>query len=486
MLKSFKPSFPAAFTLIATSLLSFAWGADSGTDPDKQQISTSPVSPLPSPTAETEEVKKAREQEAKEKAYNEAKKLRDESGPPDVELKLSFSQLNGAYYIEEGRNYILPFSLVTSTPNVNLQFATGKDIFVELKKPSEVFEEPRDNAVKSVVEAKASLHSANGGEVSFFGLHAGTAKFILTVPYITGDGKDPTKNGTRTRVITVKVEKKSKVKNLAFVRSSLDIMDDTTASQLFGFKASRQFFALRLTLRNELDRHAPLDKSGNPVSGETILVYSESLSIPVKLQQKYDNIRKVKDEQKVRDYKNWTAVTEPDISRLASYDELPPEYMANAIRNGYYYSYRPYASQMVATTTERRNSTTGREKIFKILNVFASSGSFLSAVDILKGSKTDTFFNHFGNSFVPSLRKVFPDTSEIHRQNISAFSMRDYEEIPFGSQITKVVFIPKAAITGVLEERQVRISEIDTNDLFLKVAILDKERIYSGAASTGR
>ena len=82
--------------------------------------------------------------------------------------------------------------------------------------------------------------------------------------------------------------------------------------------------------------------------------------------------------------------------------------------------------------------------------------------------------NQYSNSLIPNLGKSFQDGTELQQLNIATRGMKEIEEIPFGSQISRDVFMPKMPISGVLDERLVRISEVDTKDLYVRVSIVDK------------
>ena len=75
---------------------------------------------------------------------------------------------------------------------------------------------------------------------------------------------------------------------------------------------------------------------------------------------------------------------------------------------------------------------------------------------------------------IPGLEKLFPNLKELHRQNIVSQAMKPIEEIPFGSDITRVIFVPKKSIEGLIIGHKSRISQICPFYFKVKVAIVTK------------
>lgn len=52
--------------------------------------------------------------------------------------------------------------------------------------------------------------------------------------------------------------------------------------------------------------------------------------------------------------------------------------------------------------------------------------------------------------------------------------MKEIEEIPFGSDITRVIFIPKKPMRGIIKGHETRISEVCPHYFKIEVAIIRK------------
>ena len=84
------------------------------------------------------------------------------------------------------------------------------------------------------------------------------------------------------------------------------------------------------------------------------------------------------------------------------------------------------------------------------------------------------------NLLIPSFEKLFPSLSELQHQNINSMVMHSFEEIPFGSDITKVLFFPRRRIFGVLTDQprakytELRISAVSISDACAEVGIIKK------------
>lgn len=145
-------------------------------------------------------------------------------------------------------------------------------------------------------------------------------------------------------------------------------------------------------------------------------------------------------------------------------------------------TYRPYTFEMMVNTVDRRDGRSRRSKVFKVLDSLGTGASFVTAVAV-PGSSSDLplGLEKYRNLLIPGIEKLWPSPKEQQRQNIVSQAMKEIEEIPFGSDITRVIFIPKKVLHGVLRGHDVRISEICPYFFRIQVAIVSK----SGTAQTG-
>ena len=140
-----------------------------------------------------------------------------------------------------------------------------------------------------------------------------------------------------------------------------------------------------------------------------------------------------------------------------------------------YLSYRPYTNDVMINTVDPRDSRTVRSRLLRGAELLGLLGSFVNAVAVAPGrTKLPTYLDKYGNMLVPGLAKIFPSLKETERQNIVSMSMRQIEEIPYGSDLERKLFFPKGPIQGLIKDHAVRISEIDPFHFSMQVAVLNK------------
>src|SRR5690606_15367792 len=125
----------------------------------------------------------------------------------------------------------------------------------------------------------------------------------------------------------------------------------------------------------------------------------------------------------------------------------------------FFVPYRPMTFEMIFNTYERRDERNLRNRILLVANGTSSVVTFVSSVAV-PGANSDLplGLDKFQNLLIPSFEKLFPSTREVQRQNIVSMVMRPLEEVPFGSDITRIVYIPRKPIKGLIPGHLVRIS----------------------------
>jgi hypothetical protein len=138
-------------------------------------------------------------------------------------------------------------------------------------------------------------------------------------------------------------------------------------------------------------------------------------------------------------------------------------------------TYRPFTFEMMVNTVDRRDGRSIRSRVFKALDLIGTGTSFITAVAV-PGPSSDLplGLEKYGNLLLPGLDKLYPNYKEQQRQNIVSQAMKEIEEIPFGSDITRVIFIPKRNIRGLVRGHDVRISEVCPFFFRIQVAIVSK------------
>ncbi len=139
--------------------------------------------------------------------------------------------------------------------------------------------------------------------------------------------------------------------------------------------------------------------------------------------------------------------------------------------------YRPLTFEMMVNTVDRRDNRSTRSIVFKILEGIGMSTSFVTSIAVpSKGSDLPLGLEKYRNLFLPGIDKLFPSLKEQQRQNIVSQAMKEIEEIPFGSDVTRVIFIPKKSIRGLIRGHESRISEVCPFYFSIEVAIIQKGR----------
>jgi hypothetical protein len=270
----------------------------------------------------------------------------------------------------------------------------------------------------------------------------------------------------------------------------LNVMDQTTAKDLYGRVAADEYYILMVRLFNDLR-----DDETKKYTGASIIVYSGSIEVAVNLEKQYDK----KSNSAKRKAANPTpSPTDSYISDGRWYEVDPLTDIQDAIADNRYVNntptteditlnfnddpvcedtitYRPLMFEMVVNTVDRRESRSIRARVFSALELVGIGTSFSSAIRFPRpGRDLPIISDRFTNLLVPGLEKIFPSLKEQHRQNIVSQVMKPIEEVPFGSDITRVLFIPRRALRGIIPDHKVRISQICPYYFKIKVAVVDK------------
>lgn len=138
-------------------------------------------------------------------------------------------------------------------------------------------------------------------------------------------------------------------------------------------------------------------------------------------------------------------------------------------------TYRPFTFEMMVNTVDRRDGRSKRSLAFKLLEAVGTGASFVTAVAV-PGPSSDLplGLEKFRNLLIPSADRLFPSLKEQQRQNIVSQAMKEIEEIPFGSDVTRVIFIPKKPMRGIVKGHEARISEVCPYYFKIEVAIVKK------------
>jgi hypothetical protein len=257
--------------------------------------------------------------------------------------------------------------------------------------------------------------------------------------------------------------KSANVTGFAPLQIRIDLVDEQTAKDLFGKKAADEFFISKIRLFNKL-------KNQNGEFGDSILVYSESLELRVQLEMR--DKKKGGDWKKLTtdDYKKYFGEPEPfppDVKGTPACQDNPhKDFVAR---------YRPYTFDIVANTHDRRDERSVRSRILTVANGLSTFASFVTTIAVPTSSNdTRLGLDQFKGLLVPSFEKLFPSLKEVQRQNIITMVMRPLEEIPFGSDVSRILFIPKSRLYGMMPDKVFRIGGVSTLGACAEVGIVKK------------
>ncbi len=262
------------------------------------------------------------------------------------------------------------------------------------------------------------------------------------------------------------------IADFAPLRIRLDVMDDQTAQDLFGKKANDEYIIAKVRLFNAIGR-------GDANFGKSILVYSESLEVKVGVEW-----REVDGNG---EHAQWRTLDERTASSWFNNAQLtaaPTNKNCTTISQpNLFVPYRPLTFDIVSNTHERRDNRSWRSRIFLALNGFSTLASVVTSVAVpAAGNDIPLGLDKFRNLLIPGVEKLFPSMKEVQRQNITSMVMKPLEEVPFGSDITRILFFPRRTIKGVLvnlpngtaKRTELRISAVSISDSCAEVGIIDK------------
>jgi hypothetical protein len=267
----------------------------------------------------------------------------------------------------------------------------------------------------------------------------------------------------------------------------LEVMEHQVAKDLFGAKTADEFIVANARLFNkvnvEQDQNGPERFWNDP-----ILVYSQSLEVKVAVQIKCD-----KQVNKQCTDNEWRDLHEDDpivTTQFPSYDpngRSPNSFVRQVngncrIREGdyqkdFFFKVRPLVYEMVTTTQDSRANRSTRSKVMKTLNALSTAASVVTAVAI-PGPSSDIplGLDKFRNLLIPGIERVFPSMSEVNRQNVVHWTMRELEEIAFGADLTRVIFFPRGERRGMIPGHLLRITDVSISNSCAEVALIQKVR----------
>lgn len=391
----------------------------------------------------------------------------------------------------------------------------GTPLTEQLKRIKWGVRDPKDND-------KVNLRQLDDGTVEVDLLESSAKPVYLVARLEASDGEQEISDQ-----VAIFIRGAQNIIGFDTIEMRLNLMDERTAKDLFGGVATDDYMIAKLRVFNKV----PEDKNGGPSS--SILFFSEGLEVNVSLQKRLQERRKGErekwedfDQDDVEYVNNWVYVPRtddlliqhfitkeiicsarikelttpkceistfeldrlwyfyeknqcvlPDPKPLYKYNMASAERCANLPKKNWI-PFRPYAFMVIAGTHERRSERSTRERILKGANALAGLASFATAFARPANNSGLVFgLDKYSNLLIPSFEKLFPSRREVQRKNILDMALQPIEEVPFGKEVNKVVFIPKQAIEGVLPGYDVRIATISVSKIKAEASVLNKEKI---------
>jgi len=323
----------------------------------------------------------------------------------------------------------------------------------------------------------------------------------------------------------VLISNEQNIMGFSNIELRLNPMEDITAKDLFGSQAVKDYYVAKLRIFNKV----PESQNGGPSS--SILFFSEGLEINVSLLKR--PLEKIKgvdkwdelDDDDVMFINNWEYIPfrdNPDIIKYVIKGEQPDSEMnINLDRLKFFYEkycdekrfseeiekeskkaikeyrhlcsesssrlrlsmrnwipFRPYAFLIIASTHDRRSDRSSRSRLMQAANALSSFTSFATAFSRpVNNSGLVYGLDKYSNLLVPAFEKLFPSKREVQRKNIIDMVLQPLEDVPYGKEVNKIVFVPKKPITGVLPGYEVKISTMSVYKIKAEASVVQKQKI---------
>lgn len=302
--------------------------------------------------------------------------------------------------------------------------------------------------------------------------------FRVTVSFLEGNKSVVARATLLVRATTVV--------NFAQLNVNLSPLDDITAKDLFGPVLARDYHVARVRIFNNARG------ADQRLLQASVLAFSSSLEVGVVLEKRSNPDARPEERGQSNRAKGpeWQRVIAAedlaDVVDRASLEAFRNSQAATArkeeTRAGSVFEsaacadvfrYRPISNDSMAITVDQRYARSARGWTFKFLSAAGTVASFVGSISSV-GSSYEPTLNAYTNILIPGVNLVWPNLTEVHRQNILAYGMKNIEEIPFGSEISRYVFFPKGEIRGLLPQNVVRIAAICPFYFKIEVAVLTK------------
>jgi hypothetical protein len=135
--------------------------------------------------------------------------------------------------------------------------------------------------------------------------------------------------------------------------------------------------------------------------------------------------------------------------------------------------YKPVSQELVLLSQDRREATSPQGTTRSLVDFGFKILGWTFAQQAIGNMKPSLFQDDIWPGVLalgPQMAERFlPDNSSAHRNAILTQGMKEVEAIPFGGNITKVVFFPRSVLSGYLRDHKVRIGAIDSTSFRIAV-----------------
>jgi hypothetical protein len=269
---------------------------------------------------------------------------------------------------------------------------------------------------------------------------------------------------------TLVVQLLREVAGFAPLKVRLNIMDDQTATDLYGKVTANEYFVTRVRLNNNLSA-----SSDPALQGGSILAFSESIEVAVQYEKRELGKKK---EGGMKSKAEWEPVTDVDLQYFedGANDFASPDLHVDPRCKGFI-TYRPYMFEMMVNSVDRRDERSARSKTLRILQTVGTLASIVTSVAV-PGPQSDfpLAIEKYNSLLLPGFEKLWPTLRETNRQNVVSQTMKNIEEIPFGSDLARVLFFPKREFRGLLARYETRVARICPYHFNVEVAVIQKKQ----------
>ncbi len=226
------------------------------------------------------------------------------------------------------------------------------------------------------------------------------------------------------------------------LKTTLDVVDERTAKDLFGDQVAKEFFVVRLTLYNH--------SADEQVAGAPMLAFTDTMRIGVGLQKRVKS--------RNRNGAAWEPFTRTDYGLGAD--------AASDLKCKHFLDISPQGQEMMRGALDSRIRRSRKERSLRFIDIFRTTASAVTGVAV-PGSSSALIpaLEKFSNGVLPGFEKF---TNGVRGVGLTEPAMnllvQQKEEIPMNREVTRFVLVSRKPIEGLLGDFDVRVSDICTHD----------------------